>query len=303
LVSYAVAVGFLHASTALMPYLLSTALSVWCGQEEEGAANAAAARADKHQRSELLRAAHISRIRAKAGDETRKVEEVSFINTLNNEGKKADLQQRLEEGERGLAGVLQCCAVSSAEAQTHTWLLSYQPTAMPHCYAHSNIMESILLLCVSALPVISNRMHGWLITVLTCCYTACRPYLAACPHLQVRHVVQRLWQLFLPSRLEQQPASRRRLSAGVQQRRSAWRSWQTSGGASRRLRWAAVSAGLRAGPGGSVAVSAAGPPREEVQATTVYNLLNHAYVVICVLIVVCWGLVMPTNSSCLLFWC
>ena len=60
---------------------------------------AAARSADKHQRSEVLRAAHISRIKAKALDETRKVEEVTFINTLNNEGKKADLQQRLEEGE------------------------------------------------------------------------------------------------------------------------------------------------------------------------------------------------------------
>jgi hypothetical protein len=78
-----------------------------CQQEEEGAANAAAARADKHQRSELLRAAHISRIRAKAGDETRKVEEVSFINALNNEGKKADLQQRLEDGEQGMGRPLQ----------------------------------------------------------------------------------------------------------------------------------------------------------------------------------------------------
>lgn len=79
-------------------------------QEEEGAANAA--RADKHQRSELLRAAHIRRIRAKAGDEARKVEEVSFINTLNNEGKKADLQQRLEEGEQGFTGAGRTQSVS-----------------------------------------------------------------------------------------------------------------------------------------------------------------------------------------------
>lgn len=65
-------------------------------------AGAAAARsADKHQRSEVLRAAHISKIKAKALDETRKVEEVTFINTLNNEGRKADLQQRLEEGKIG----------------------------------------------------------------------------------------------------------------------------------------------------------------------------------------------------------
>lgn len=53
---------------------------------------------DKHQRSELLRAAHLRRIKAKAGDESRKVDEVSFINSLTNAGKKADLQQRLEEG-------------------------------------------------------------------------------------------------------------------------------------------------------------------------------------------------------------
>ncbi|WIA08582.1 hypothetical protein OEZ85_008011 [Tetradesmus obliquus] len=84
------------------------------GKEEEGAANAA--RADKHQRSELLRAAHIRRIRAKAGDETRKVEEVSFINTLNNEGKKADLQQRLEEGEARRAEALAAILAKQAGA-------------------------------------------------------------------------------------------------------------------------------------------------------------------------------------------
>lgn len=58
----------------------------------------AARTADKHQRSKVLRAAHIGRIKAKALDETRKVEEVTFINTLNNEGRKAELQQKLEEG-------------------------------------------------------------------------------------------------------------------------------------------------------------------------------------------------------------
>eukprot|EP00879_Flechtneria_rotunda_P024420 GHRR01025888.1.p1 GENE.GHRR01025888.1~~GHRR01025888.1.p1 ORF type:complete len:610 (+),score=296.05 GHRR01025888.1:60-1832(+) len=72
--------------------------------------SAAAARsASKHQRSELLRAAHISRIRAKAGDETRKVEEVNLSNTLSHEGKKAGLQHRLEEGDarraEALAGI------------------------------------------------------------------------------------------------------------------------------------------------------------------------------------------------------
>lgn len=67
---------------------------------QDDALAAAARSADKHQRSELLRAAHIGRIKAKALDETRKVEEVTFINTLNNEGKKADLQQRLEEGKQ-----------------------------------------------------------------------------------------------------------------------------------------------------------------------------------------------------------
>jgi hypothetical protein len=62
------------------------------------ASHAAARTADKHQRSSLLRAAHLRRIRAKAEDESRKVDEVSFINNLTNAGKKADLQQRLEEG-------------------------------------------------------------------------------------------------------------------------------------------------------------------------------------------------------------
>ncbi|KAF6263637.1 hypothetical protein COO60DRAFT_379382 [Scenedesmus sp. NREL 46B-D3] len=84
------------------------------GKEEEGAANAA--RADKHQRSELLRAAHIRRIKAKAGDETRKVEEVSFINALNNEGRKADLQQRLEEGEARRAEALAAILAKQAGA-------------------------------------------------------------------------------------------------------------------------------------------------------------------------------------------
>jgi hypothetical protein len=59
---------------------------------------AAARSADKHQRSSLLRAAHLRRIRAKAEDESRKVDEVSFINNLTTAGKKADLQQRLEDG-------------------------------------------------------------------------------------------------------------------------------------------------------------------------------------------------------------
>lgn len=62
------------------------------------AAAAAAQSADKHKRSELLRAAHLRRIKAKAGDESRKVHELSFINSLTTAGKKADLQQRLEEG-------------------------------------------------------------------------------------------------------------------------------------------------------------------------------------------------------------
>eukprot|EP00775_Hariotina_reticulata_P010480 gene10480-10639_t len=68
---------------------------------ESGGASAAAAKAieDKYHRSEVRRAAHIKAIRAKANDEIRKVEEVAFINSLNNEGRKADLQQRLEEGE------------------------------------------------------------------------------------------------------------------------------------------------------------------------------------------------------------
>ncbi|KAF8072639.1 hypothetical protein HT031_000299 [Scenedesmus sp. PABB004] len=77
------------------------------GKDDAGGASAAAARsADKHQRSEALRAAHIGRIKAKAGDEARKVEEVTFINTLNTEGKKADLQQRLEDGEARRAEAL-----------------------------------------------------------------------------------------------------------------------------------------------------------------------------------------------------
>lgn len=67
-------------------------------QEEEAGASAAKY-GDKHQRSEELRAAHIKRIKAKAGDETRKVEEVTFINQLKDEEKKAVLQQRLEDGE------------------------------------------------------------------------------------------------------------------------------------------------------------------------------------------------------------
>lgn len=45
-------------------------LSMPCCMQDDAAA---ARSADKHQRSEALRAAHISRIRAKAGDETRKV--------------------------------------------------------------------------------------------------------------------------------------------------------------------------------------------------------------------------------------
>lgn len=51
--------------------------------------------------------------------------------------------------------------------------------------------------------------------------------------------MRRPWQLSLPSRLEQQLASRRRQSAGVQQRQSGWRSWQTSSGESRKHRWVA----------------------------------------------------------------
>lgn len=72
-------------------------------QPVSSSASPAAARSvDKLQRSSLLRAAHLRRIRAKAEDESRKVDEVFFINNLTTAGKKADLQQRLEEGE-GLA--------------------------------------------------------------------------------------------------------------------------------------------------------------------------------------------------------
>ena len=66
-------------------------------QEDQAEASAAKA-SGKHERSKVLRDAHLKRIKAKAGDETRKVEEVTFINTLKDEEKKAVLQQRLEEG-------------------------------------------------------------------------------------------------------------------------------------------------------------------------------------------------------------
>jgi hypothetical protein len=90
----------------------------------------AAHSADRHQRSSLLRAAHLHRIRAKAKDESHKVDEVSFINNLTNAGKKADLQQRLEEGEgdhgRGSLGGGRF--VKTGPARTHTfWLCCLQP--------------------------------------------------------------------------------------------------------------------------------------------------------------------------------
>lgn len=68
-------------------------------QEDAGGAAAATRLDDRHQRSEARREAHLNRIKAKAGDEGRKVEEVTFINALNVIEKKAVLQQRLEEGE------------------------------------------------------------------------------------------------------------------------------------------------------------------------------------------------------------
>lgn len=67
-------------------------------EQQEHSASSSTSSADKHQRSELLRAAHLRRIKAKAGDEVRKVHEVTFINTLTNAGRRANLQQRLEEG-------------------------------------------------------------------------------------------------------------------------------------------------------------------------------------------------------------
>lgn len=80
------------------PHCIAPPLLLQVQEQASSSSQAASKTADKHQRSSLLRAAHLRRIRAKAEDESRKVDEVSFINTLTNAGKKADLQQRLEEG-------------------------------------------------------------------------------------------------------------------------------------------------------------------------------------------------------------
>lgn len=81
-------------------FSVSACVPVDVQQPGSSCSPAAARTADKHERSSLLRAAHLRRIRAKAEDESRKVDEVSFINSLTTAGRKADLQQRLEDGEQ-----------------------------------------------------------------------------------------------------------------------------------------------------------------------------------------------------------
>ena len=75
----------------------AAAATSWQGKA--GFESDAAARGDeKRRRSEALRAAHLGRIRARAGDEGKKVEEVTFINTLNHQGRQADLHNKLQHG-------------------------------------------------------------------------------------------------------------------------------------------------------------------------------------------------------------
>jgi len=132
-----------------------------------GGATAAAAKAieNKYQQSELRRAAYIKAIRAKANDEIRKVEEVAFINSLNNEGRKADLQQRLEEGELSaiclhhlIAVVLDLTALGLAPAARSVGCrLHMQP-------ANHALLPNLMTRCMScnpytqqARPVVSRR--------------------------------------------------------------------------------------------------------------------------------------------------
>jgi hypothetical protein len=63
----------------------------------------------KHARSAELRQQHMASVVQKAADETRKVEEVAFINQLLGQDRKLCLQQKHEDGER-----FACCKMARA---------------------------------------------------------------------------------------------------------------------------------------------------------------------------------------------
>lgn len=180
--------------------------------------------ADKHQRSSLLRAAHLRRIRAKAEDESRKVDEVSFINNLTNAGKKADLQQRLEDGEW------------EKERRPSTGSCSMRRKQLSRCYHHANY--SMLAGSVRG----SRHVHPVLLSKMcaeACCCLLC------CACVQGRHAVLKRWRPSWQGSRRQPPMCARQLRGGGWRRQSGWRSLSTGRGARRKCRcvvWTCVIA-------------------------------------------------------------
>ena len=73
----------------------------------------------RHRRAEETREARVAEIVAKASEETRKVEEIAFYNSLETENKKAALRERLAEAERRRAAAAEAkeaAAKAAAEA-------------------------------------------------------------------------------------------------------------------------------------------------------------------------------------------
>jgi hypothetical protein len=169
---------------------------------------AAAHSADRHQRSSLLRAAHLHRIRAKAEDESRKVDEVPFINNLTNAGKKADLQQRLEEGEGSTATA---CSTQQDLSSSHARIL----------------VVTLAALAASHLRSVRPIMHS--------CWPSSVGYVLFAP--QVKLGAPRRLQSYSPSSRRQQQTCARQRSAGGRLRLSGLRSWSTGRGASKRCRY------------------------------------------------------------------
>ena len=84
--------------------------AVHVGEAERKAA-AEQQMAQRQRRSQALRQAHLTEIRQKAGDETKKVHEVQFINSLQNQDRKLCLKQRLEVRQAFDHKFLHCCLV------------------------------------------------------------------------------------------------------------------------------------------------------------------------------------------------
>lgn len=159
------------------------------------------------------------------------MEEVTFINTLNNEGKKTDLQQRLEEGgllqHSMLQARIQCLPLCGRIPMLRLTLCRHSPNKGCTDWLQVYRLQSALPLLFTQ-PCLTNAGNQ---------ATALAKVLVHVPAvLQVRRGALKRWQQFLPGRQVLQPASRRLLSGASRQKQSAWHSWQRSSAASRRHR-------------------------------------------------------------------